>query len=368
MSYDRSAVRGVLDAARLEGRPALAAPEAKRVCEAYGIPVPREGLAHSAAEAASVAGEIGYPVVLKIVSPDILHKTEAGGVLTAVSSAHEAASGYESVLENARRFNAGARIEGVQVQRMLPGGLEVIVGATTDPSFGKIVVFGLGGVLVEVLKDVTFRLAPASTEEALSMLDSVAAADVLRGVRGAAPADRQALASIIQRVSDLVMDFPEIAELDLNPVLATGDGATAVDVRVMLDFDPPARPPRFSQEDMLRVMNRIMRPEAIAVIGASAEDGKIGNSVMKNLINGGYEGTIYPINPRADEILGRTCYRSVADVPGEVDVAVFAIPAKLVPAAMAEVGRKGIPGAVLIPSGFAETGNVDLQREVVEVA
>ena len=199
------------------------------------------------------------------------------------------------------------------------------------------------------------------------MLDGIAAAPVLRGVRGAEPVDREALASLIQRVSDLVADFPQIAEVDLNPVFATPQGATAVDVRMLADFEPAAPRQRFSQEDILRAMSRIMKPKAVAVIGASSEEGKIGNAVMKNLINGGYQGAIYPINPRAAEILGRPCFKSVLDIPGGVDVAIFAIPAKLVPQALEEVGKKDIPGAILIPSGFAETGNVALQREVVAI-
>jgi acetyl coenzyme A synthetase (ADP forming)-like protein len=229
------------------------------------------------------------------------------------------------------------------------------------------VAFGLGGILVEVLKDITFRLAPATREDALSMLDSIGAAEILRGVRGAEGVDREALASMIVNVSQLVADFPEISELDLNPVFATPKSATAADVRVVLDFKPQPARYRPSQEDIVRQMNRIMKPDAVAVIGASAETGKIGNSIMKNLINGGYQGAIYPIHPTATEILGKKAYKSVKDVPGVIDVAVFAIPAKFVAQALTEVGEKKIPGAVLIPSGFAETGNVAGQEEIVAV-
>jgi acetyl coenzyme A synthetase (ADP forming)-like protein len=250
---------------------------------------------------------------------------------------------------------------------MLTGGHEVIIGAVTDPAFGKLVAFGLGGVLVEVLKDITFRLAPATLEDSLSMLDGIQAAEILRGVRGAKPVDREALSNMIQRVSALVADFPEISELDLNPVFATEKGATAADVRVVLNFNPPPARYRPDQKLIVEQMNRIMRPKAVAVIGASAETGKIGNSVMKNLINGGYPGAIYPIHPSADSIMGKKAYKSVKDVPGEIDVAVFAIPAKFVAQALTEVGEKKIPGAVLIPSGFAETGNVAGQDELVAI-
>jgi acetyl coenzyme A synthetase (ADP forming)-like protein len=368
MAYDKTAVRKILDQAKAAGRTSLTAPEAKGICEAYGITVPQEGVATSSADAAQLAARIGFPVVMKIVSPQILHKTEAGGVVVGVRNAQAAQEAFTSIVANARRYDGKATIDGVQVQQMLSGGQEVLIGAVTDPAFGKMVAFGLGGILVEVLKDITFRLAPASREDARSMLDGIAAAEILRGVRGAQPVNRDALAAMVVNVSQLVADFPEISELDLNPVFATPEGATAADVRVVLDFKPPVARYRPSQDVIVRQMNRIMKPDAVAVIGASAEAGKIGNSVMKNLINGGYQGAIYPIHPSADTILGLKAYRSVKDVPGVIDVAVFAIPAKFVAQALTEVGEKKIPGAVLIPSGFAETGNVSGQDEVVAVA
>ena len=364
MAHDKTAVRSILDKVTSEGRTSLTAPEGKLVCDAYGIAVPQEGVARSAPEAARLATGMGFPVVLKIVSPEILHKTEAGGVLVGLASADDVQRGYETIVANAKKYDAKATIHGVQVQQMLQGGQEVIIGAVSDPSFGKLVAFGLGGILVEVLKDATFRLAPASQQDALSMLDGIAAADVLKGVRGAAGVNREALALVIQRVSELVTDFPEIGELDLNPVFATDQGAIAADVRIVIDPNPQPARYRPTQGEIVRAMNRIMKPDAVAVIGASAEAGKIGNSVMKNLINGGYQGKIYPIHPKADEIMGYKAYKSVKDVAGDIDVAVFAIPAKLVAQALTEVGEKKIPGAVLIPSGFAETGNVEGQKEI----
>ena len=366
--YDRETVKQIIDAAIAEGRSSLTAPEGKRVADAYGIPTPGEGLATTAEETATLASDIGFPVVLKIVSPDILHKTEAGGVLVGVSSAQEAAAGFGTIIGNAKKYKADAHIVGVQVQQQLSGGHEVIVGAVTDPTFGKVVAFGLGGVLVEVLKDVTFGLAPTSAQDALAMVDGIKAAEILRGARGSEPADRGALADLIRRVSDLVSDFPQLAEVDLNPILATSSGATAVDVRMLIDPVEHPGPEKFTDEQILAAMNRIMKPAAVAVIGASAETGKIGNSVMRNLVNGGYAGEIYPVNPKADEILDRKVFRSITDVPGPVDVAIFAVPAKFVPQALEEAGRKGVAGAILIPSGFGETGNQELQDEVLAIA
>jgi len=364
---DKKSLRTFIDSVRKSGRRALSAPEAEQLCDAYGIPTPKQALAKSAAEAAKIAARLRFPVVLKIVSDDILHKTEAGGVIVGLKSAGEVRRAFDRLIKSAKAYKKTVAIQGVQVQQMLTGGREVLVGAVSDPSFGKLVAFGLGGVLVEVMKDITFRLAPVSKKDALAMLDSVRGAEILRGVRGAKGVDRAALADIIQKVSKLVNDFPEILEVDLNPIFVTDKGAHAVDVRIVVGVAPVPRP-RFSQREILAAMQRIMNPRAVAVIGASAEDGKIGNSVMKNLLNGGYAGKIYPIHPKADEILGRKAYPSVLNVPEEIDVAVFAIPARFCAAAMDEVGRKKIPGAVMIPSGFAEVGEQALQDELLAVA
>jgi acetyl coenzyme A synthetase (ADP forming)-like protein len=364
MSNSKDAVRKILDSVKADKRTSLTAPEGKLVCDAYGIPVPKEGVAKSAAEAAKIATDMGFPVVMKIVSPDILHKTEAGGVMVGVKTAADVEKNYATILANAKKYKSDAKIEGIQVQQMLLGGQEVIVGAVTDGSFGKLVAFGLGGVLVEVLKDITFRLAPATKQDALSMLDGIQAHEMLKGVRGSDPANRDAIADIIVNVSRLITDFPEITEMDLNPVFATKDNAIAADVRIVVDFEPKAPRPRPNHDDIVRQMNRIMKPKSVAVIGASAENGKIGNSVMKNLINGGYKGEIYPIHPKADEIMGKKVYKSVKDVPGEVDIAVFAIPANFVAAALVECGEKKVVGAILIPSGYAETGNIKGQEEI----
>ncbi|MFI1395369.1 acetate--CoA ligase family protein [Streptomyces sp. NPDC020681] len=368
MAHETAAVRAVLDAALAEGRTALTAPEGKVITDAYSIPTPAEALAETADEAVALADRIGFPVAMKIVSPDILHKTDAGGVQIGLGSSAEVRGAFTAIVSNAKTYDPDARILGVQVQQMVPAGTEVLIGTVTDPTFGKVVAFGLGGVLVEVLKDVTFRLAPASKDDALSMLDGIRAAEILRGVRGGAAVDRDALAELIVKVSRLAADFPEIAEVDLNPVFASAAGVMAADVRILLTTEAPARRRQYSREEILTSMRRLMKPQSVTVIGASNEQGKIGNSVMRNLIDGGFSGDIHPVNPKADDIQGRKAYKSVMDVPGEPDVAIFAIPAKFVASALEEVGRKGIPNAVLIPSGFAETGEHELQAEIVAIA
>jgi acetyl coenzyme A synthetase (ADP forming)-like protein len=364
---NKNELRSLIGNALSNGRAALPAPEAQWLCDAYGIPTPKQGFAKTAAEAVKIATRLRFPVALKIVSDDILHKTEAGGVIVGLATASDVRRGFDRLVKNAKAYQKNATIQGVQVQQMVGGVQEVMVGAVNDPSFGKMVAFGLGGVLVEVMKDITFRLAPVGKKDALSMLDSIGAAELLNGVRGGKGVNRAALADIIANVSKLVNDFPEIQEVDLNPIFVTDKDAKAVDVRIIVGEKSQPRQ-RFTDAEVLGAMRRIMNPRSVAVIGASAEDGKIGNSVMKNLINGGYAGAIYPVHPKAAEILGRKAYPSVLDVAEEIDVAVFAIPAKFCVAAMDEVGRKKIPGAVMIPSGFAEVGEQALQDELLGVA
>jgi acetyl coenzyme A synthetase (ADP forming)-like protein len=315
-----------------------------------------------------MANEIGFPVVLKIASADILHKTDAGGVITDIEDVDAVRTAYTAILDNAKAYNLDAKINGVQVQAQVQDGLEVIIGATTDPAFGKLVAFGLGGTLVEVLQDITFRLAPADSADAHAMLNDISGSKILDGVRGRAGVDRTALARTIEHVSHLVNDFPEISELDLNPVFASADGAVAADVRVLLNSDAVPERHQHTPDEILASMKRIMEPSAVAVIGASAEDGKIGNSVMRNLIDGGYEGDLYPVHPKADQILGHQCYPSIVDIPGNVDIAIFCIPAQFVAGVIAECGQKRVSGAILIPSGFAEIGEHELQEEIVRVA
>jgi acetyl coenzyme A synthetase (ADP forming)-like protein len=364
---NKNELRSLIGNALSNGRRALSAPEAQWLCDAYGIPTPKQGFAKTAAEAVKIATRLRYPVALKIISDDILHKTEAGGVIVGLTNGGEVRRAYDRLVKNAKAYRKNAQIQGVQVQQMVSGGQEVMIGAVTDPSFGKMIAFGLGGVLVEVMKDITFRLAPVGKKDALAMLDTIRGAEILSGVRGGQGVDRAALADIITKVSKLVADFPEVQEVDLNPIFATEKGARAVDVRIVIGEKRPMRD-RYSQNEILVAMQRIMNPRSVAVIGASVEDGKIGNSVMKNLINGGYKGEIYPIHPKANEILGRKAYPSVLNVGEEIDVAVFAIPAKFCAAAMEEVGQKKIPGAVMIPSGFAEVGEQALQDELLGVA
>lgn len=221
--------------AQKEGRKALLETEAKTICLEYCIPVTKFKLAKTAREAAEFAEQLGYPVVLKIVSPDIIHKSDAGGVMVNLKSKTGVQDAYRKILENAKKYKATAKIAGVLVQEMAPQSTEVIVGAVKDPQFGQTLMFGLGGVFVEILKDVTFRIAPITREDALEMVTGIKAYPLLKGYRNTPPTDTEAIVNILLNTSRLVMDNPQIKELDLNPVLAYEKGAKTVDARIILE-------------------------------------------------------------------------------------------------------------------------------------
>ena len=225
----------IINQAKKEGRKALLEPEAKTICIEYGIPVTKFKVASNEEEAANYADEIGYPVVLKIVSPDIIHKSDAGGVLVSLKNPADVAVAYKKILENVKKYKSDAKIVGVLVQEMAPQSTEVIVGALKDPQFGQTVMFGLGGIFVEILKDVNFRIAPLTADDAKEMITQLKAYPLLKGYRNTPPADIDALVAILCSISRLVMDNPEIKELDLNPVLAYQSGAKTVDARIILE-------------------------------------------------------------------------------------------------------------------------------------
>ena len=192
-------------------------------------------LAVNEAEAVEFAGQIGFPVVLKIVSPDIIHKSDAGGVIVNLKDAAEVKSAYGKILENAKKYKPTAKIAGVLVQEMAPQSTEVIVGAIKDPQFGQTLMFGLGGIFVELLKDVTFRIAPLTREDAHEMITKVKAYPLLTGYRNTPPADIDAIINALLNTSKLVMEHPEIKELDLNPIITYEKGAKTVDARIILE-------------------------------------------------------------------------------------------------------------------------------------
>ena len=224
----------IIDRARTQGRNILTEVESKQLLEEAGVPTARARLATSRDAAVQAARDIGFPVVLKVVSPQITHKTDVGGVKLDLRSPEEVAAAFDEIMAAARRAAPDATIDGVSVQQMARPGIEVIVGVSTDPQFGPVIMFGLGGILVEVLKDVSFRIIPIAPRDARQMIHEIKGFPLLEGYRGQDPADLAALESLLLRVSGFVEQQPEVSELDLNPVFAYKDGALAVDARIVL--------------------------------------------------------------------------------------------------------------------------------------
>lgn len=233
---DREAVAEVLRKVRADGRLTIGDAEARTIQAAYGIPFPKSVLARTPDQAAAAAEEIGFPVVLKIASPDILHKTDIGGVKLNLQTADQVRDAFDLMVYRAQRYQPTAEIWGCLVQQQVRGGKEVLLGMNRDPQFGPLLVFGLGGIYVEALKDVTFRVAPIDREQAREMLSEIRAYSLLKGVRGEPPSDLDAIVDVMLRLSQLVTDFPEIVELDINPLMVfeRGKGALGIDMRLVL--------------------------------------------------------------------------------------------------------------------------------------
>jgi len=235
---DVKTARDIIAKVRAEGRTNLTEIESKAIYVAYGLPVVQTLIAtKSEDEAVKLAEGVGYPVVLKIVSPDILHKSDAGGVIVNIKDEAGVREGYKKILKNAKAYKPDAVIHGIVVQEMAPWATETIIGSVNDPTFGATVMFGLGGIFVEVLKDVTFRVAPISEREASVMLDEIRGAPILDGIRGEAPRDKVALANVLAKYAYMVSDLAdEVKETDANPVLVydEGDGVLVVDARIIL--------------------------------------------------------------------------------------------------------------------------------------
>lgn len=233
---DKAKVKKVFDAVKKQRRTNLLEEEGQEVLRAYGFPLPQSILAKTEDEAVKAAKQIGFPVVMKIASPQIIHKSDAGGVKVGMSNEKDVRDAFSTIIKNAKKYNQKATIKGILVQEMVKGGKELIIGSKLEPGFGPVIMLGMGGIYVEVLKDVTFRLAPITNKEADDMINSIKTKKLLEGVRGEKPSDLKKLSELIQKLSALVTDFKEIKELDMNPVLVMeqGKGCKILDIRIGL--------------------------------------------------------------------------------------------------------------------------------------
>lgn len=354
-NYHSEELKSILRAAVRENRGFLLEHESKRILEEIGIKTTGFLIARSENEAVSLSEEIGYPVVLKIASPDVVHKSDSGGVKLNLADADQVRKAYRQIIGSAR----GAKITGVTVQRMAAPGQEAIIGVTRDPIFGPIIMFGLGGIFVEVLKDVSFRILPITEKDAAEMIEEIRGYAVLQGIRGHA-VDISALKEVLLKVSRLVMETPRITEMDLNPLFLYPQGYCAVDARMFLGEPHNAEDETFKKEGTLR---DFFYPRSIAVLGATDAEGKLGYNVFNNLVGHHFPGKLYPINPRKDSVLGYKAYRSVLDVPEQVDLAIIIVPAKGAVSAIEDCCRKGVRYIVVETAGFAESGEEGKQAQ-----
>ena len=330
----------------------------------YNVPVPRYTLARTREEAVRAADVIGYPVVMKVLSKQVVHKSEAGGVITGIATSDEAARAFRAIKENVSRFDPAAEINGILVESQVRPGLEILIGGKTDPTFGKVLTVGMGGKLVELINDVSIGVLPAGENEIRSMIESLHGYRLITGFRNEPPRDEAFLQRTVNTVAKLFLEHPDIAEFDINPVVLYEKGGCAVDARFYKDDDAKIIPALHNDE----MPGELLHISSIAIVGASQDPNKVGYAICRNML--AFPGKLYPVNPKTPIILGRTAYPSLAACPGNVDAAVIAIPAAGVPQVIREAGEKGIPLAIIISSGFHESGGAgrELEEQVIALA
>jgi acetyl coenzyme A synthetase (ADP forming)-like protein len=345
-------------------RTLLSEAEGYELLNTAGVPIPRFQVARTAEEAEKAAEAAGYPLVMKVISPDIIHKSDAGGVITGIGSAGDVREAFGKIRKNVEAYKPGAVVSGIMVEQQLPPGLELIIGGKTDPTFGKVITIGLGGKLVELLHDVAIGVLPIDESDIRSMVHGLRGYRLIAGFRDEPARDEEALVRIISAVNRMFHADPRITEFDINPLVLYGKGACAVDARFYIDDSPAIT----ETPQMPEMQSRIMDIHSIAVVGASTDPNKVGYAVCRNLLT--FPGSLFPVNPKSDTILGRKSYPDLTSIPEPVDLAVIVIPAAGVPRVIEEAGKKQIPLVIVISSGFRETGaeGAALEEECLSAA
>jgi 3-hydroxypropionyl-CoA synthetase (ADP-forming) len=334
---------------------------AKKILTEYGVKVPKYALVKSADEAEKKAREVGFPLVAKIVSPQILHKTDVNGVKVGLNS--EAAV-KETFNDMHGRLSKQYNVKGLLLEKMAAPGAELIVGLQNDPQFGPIIMVGIGGIYTEVFKDVTFRVLPITKEDAVSMMEDLKGKQILKGFRGAPPVSMDALANALVSIGNLGTDMaPYYESIDFNPVIFYEKEYVVVDAKILLRDNPDLQVISKAQPDS-EFMDLFFNAKSVALIGASPEAGKIGNSVLESLVKHEYKGKVYPVNAKGyPEIMGIKAYKSLEDIPDNVDIAVVTVDLKFVPDLLKAASKKGIHNFVVISGGGKELGG---ERAAIE--
>jgi acetyl coenzyme A synthetase (ADP forming)-like protein len=329
-----------------------------------GLPVPEFFVVRTRDEVAKAADTIGYPLVMKVISARISHKSDAGGVIANISSSEDAKNAFDVISHNVNVFSPSAVIDGIIIEQQKKNGLEILVGGRIDPTFGKVLTIGMGGTLVELIRDVSLRILPVSPEDIDAMIQELKGYPLVKGFRNNPPRDKEGLIALIDTVARFFMNSPDVVEFDLNPVFLYEKGVCVVDARIYVSDDETEI--RRPQKTLLPA--DIFNAKSIAVVGASPEPSKVGYAVLRNLLT--FPGKVYPVNVKHEKILGRDVYSSLAAIPDKVDIAVIVVPARYVPQVVKEAGEKGIPLVIIISSGFRETGKAgsDLESQVIATA
>ena len=360
--------RTIVQHAKDQRRFVLTEGEAKALVQSAGIPTVRTELARTADEAITLARDMGFPVALKISSADIAHKSDIGGVQLNLTTEAAVRRAFDDIVTAVRKTQPAAVIEGISVQPMAQPGVEVIIGLTSDPQFGPLIMFGLGGVHVEVLKDVTFGLVPLRRQDAARMIREISGFPLLTGHRGQAAVDLAALEQALLSVSALAEAQPDIQELDLNPVFAYADGCLAVDAHVVLHAEGPRTPSRPLSDATRAALARTFHPRAVAVVG----DKRAMNYLWLRS-QSTFEGKVYSVQIDEREIRGITDlgvpnYPSLESIPDEIDYVITAVPRQVAPHIVAECVAKKVAGVMLFTSGFSEVHDEEGQRLEQSVA
>ncbi len=369
MDASRSIVDHILAQATGAGRGELSEIESKQILDAIGIPVAIAHLAQSAEEAAELAAREGFPAALKVVSPQAVHKSEVGGVELGLGSPAEVKAAFERIRHGLAARRPGARFDGVAVQTMAAPGIELIVGTTRDDRFGALVMVGLGGTLVEIFKDTALRIAPVTAAGARAMLGELRAVALLKGARGNAPADHDAIAELIAKISEFAAAHAEVREMDLNPVVAYSRGLRVLDARMLLNLagasSAPAADPRRPQR--IENLRRGFDARTVAVIGDKRMGGYLWLRAMSRFAGKLYSVQIDPNEIPGIEAMGVTNLKSLADVPEPIDYAISAVPRQIAPRILKDCVAAGVKAIGFFTSGFSETGEelgVKLEHEL----
>ena len=327
----------------------------KSILKKYKISVPRYSMATSFQQAINYAKRLGFPLVMKVISPQILHKTDVGGVKVGIDNVDDVKKTFNDLYGRLSK-KKGVNIKGILLEKMVSKGVELIVGMQSDPQFGPVIMVGLGGILTEVFKDVAFRILPITTSDAKSMLNELKCSKLLKGFRGSKPIDVNMLAKALVQIGKLCLDNAAyINSIDFNPVIVYSKSYTVVDAKIILNYQ--IKKNSISQaKPNTNFMEQFFTPNSIAIVGASAKSGKIGNSILDNLAKHDYLGKVYPINPKEKSIHGIKCYPSLDTIKEKIDLVIVCVDLSIIAPIMKSCAKKGIHNVVVISGNGKELG------------